>query len=57
VAQVIGCVYIYPAQSDTRVALVQSWVSADRAGLDLPLHDAVADWLATDWPITDVRQV
>jgi hypothetical protein len=50
VAQVIGCVYIYPAQSDTRVALVQSWVSADRAGLDLPLHDAVADWLATDWP-------
>jgi hypothetical protein len=53
--RVIGCVYIYPAQSDTRVAHIQSWVSANRAELDLPLHDAVANWLATDWPFTDVR--
>jgi hypothetical protein len=53
--QVIGCVYIYPAQPDTRVAHVQSWVSASCAELDLPLHDAVASWLASDWPFTDIR--
>jgi hypothetical protein len=29
---------------------VQSWVRADRSGLDVPLADAVARWLATDWP-------
>ncbi len=53
--RVIGCVYIYPSRSDTSVAQVQSWVSADCAELDLPLHDAVANWLATEWPFTDVR--
>ena len=54
-ARVIGCVYIYPSQSDSRVAQVRSWVSADHAELDVPLHDAVASWLATEWPFTDVR--
>ena len=53
--RVIGCVYIYPSRSDSRVAHVQSWVSAECAGLDLAVHDAVANWLATDWPFTDVR--
>ena len=53
--RVIGCVYIYPSRSDTRVACVQSWVSANCAELDLLLHDAVANWLATEWPFTDVR--
>lgn len=53
--EVIGCVYIYPLEPDTRVAHVQSWVSSSRAELDLPLHDAVANWLATDWPFTEVR--
>ena len=53
--RVIGCVYIYPSRSDSRVAQVQSWVSADCADLDLPVHDAVADWLATAWSFTDVR--
>ena len=53
--RIIGCVYIYPSQSDSRVARVRSWVSANCAGLDLPVHDAVADWLATDWPFTDVQ--
>jgi hypothetical protein len=52
---VVGCVYIYPSRSDTRVATVQSWVSANRVELDLPVHDAVANWLATDWPFTDVQ--
>ena len=29
---------------------VQSWVRADRAELDVPLAEAVAAWLETDWP-------
>jgi hypothetical protein len=53
--RVIGCVYIYPSRSDSRVARVQSWVGANCAELDLLVHDAVANWLATDWPFTDVR--
>ena len=53
--RVMGCVYIYPSRSDSRVAQVRSWVSADSAELDLLLHDAVAEWLANEWPFTDVR--
>jgi hypothetical protein len=53
--RVIGCVYIYPWGSETGVAEVQSWVSASRAELDLPLHDAVSEWLAAEWPFTNVR--
>jgi hypothetical protein len=53
--RIIGCVYIYPSRSDSHVAQVRSWVTANSAALDLPVHDAVADWLATDWPITDLR--
>lgn len=47
---VIGCVYLYPSASEEFDVTVQSWVRADRAGLDAPLADAVARWLATDWP-------
>jgi hypothetical protein len=47
---VIGCVYLYPSKSEDWDVTVQSWVSADRADLDVPLADAVAGWLATDWP-------
>lgn len=47
---VIGCVYLYPSRSDDRDVTVHSWVRADRASLDVPLADAVAHWLATDWP-------
>jgi len=46
---VIGCVYLYPAADEHDVE-VQSWVRADRADLDVPLADAVAHWIATDWP-------
>jgi hypothetical protein len=53
--RVIGCVYMYPLKSDPRVARVRSWVSANRAELDLPVRDAVANWLATEWPFTDVQ--
>jgi len=47
---VIGCVYIYPLEGTTDVATVSSWVRADRAELDLPLHRAVTEWLERDWP-------
>ncbi|MDR7251698.1 hypothetical protein J2X46_000670 [Nocardioides sp. BE266] len=49
-AEVIGCVYIYPSKSEGHDAQVRSWVTASRAGLDEPLADAVAAWLAADWP-------
>ena len=51
--RVVGCVYIYPADS-AGVASVRSWVSADRADLDVPLHDAVAFWLTDAWPFEAV---
>ena len=46
---VIGCVYLYPPERDGDVT-VQSWVRADHAELDEPLADAVAAWLADEWP-------
>jgi hypothetical protein len=53
--EVIGCVYMYPARDDDAVVHVRSWVRADRAHLDEPLHDAVSGWLSADWPFTQVR--
>jgi hypothetical protein len=47
---VIGCVYLYPSPSEEWDVTVQSWVRADRSDLDVPLADAIARWLATDWP-------
>lgn len=47
---VIGCVYLYPAETDGHDVSVQSWVRADRAHLDTPLADAVNDWIGADWP-------
>jgi hypothetical protein len=49
-SDVIGCVYIYPSASAEYDVSVHSWVRADRARLDVPLADAVARWLKTDWP-------
>ena len=47
---VIGCVYLYPSPSEEFDVTVQSWVRADKADLDGPLAEAVAHWLASDWP-------
>jgi hypothetical protein len=49
-AQVIGCVYIYPAKDDEHDVDVRSWVRADRAELDRVLHAAVSRWLTDHWP-------
>jgi hypothetical protein len=51
---VIGCVYIYPARTADADASVRSWVRAGSAQLDRPLWQAVAAWLARDWPFTRV---
>jgi hypothetical protein len=62
--RVVGCVYIYPVQYEEGappgeaapgVADVRSWVRADRAELDVPLHAAVSAWLADAWPFAEVR--
>lgn len=53
--EIIGCVYIYPAASGDSMADVRSWVSADRAPLDVVLYEAVSQWLRSAWPFTAVR--
>jgi hypothetical protein len=50
---VIGCVYIYPAEGGG--ALVLSWVRASRAPLDGTLRRAVRAWLADAWPFERVE--
>jgi L-amino acid N-acyltransferase YncA len=51
---VIGCLYIYPDKTGKDEARVQSWVTASRAELDVPLWQAVSDWLADAWPFERV---
>lgn len=52
---VIGCLYIYPADGDEFDASVRSWVTAARAGLDVVVWRDVSAWLAADWPFESVR--
>ena len=47
---VIGCVYVYPAEDGVHDASVQSWVRASHAELDPALRKIVADWLTRVWP-------
>jgi hypothetical protein len=51
--RVIGCVYIDPDERDGH-ASVRSWVRADVAELDVPLRNAVRDWLTESWPVDDI---
>jgi hypothetical protein len=56
--EIIGCVYIYPVASGAAGASeadVRSWVSADRASLDVALYEAVSQWLRSAWPFATVR--
>jgi hypothetical protein len=53
-AEVLGCLYIYPARDAGHDADVRSWVRADLAHLDAPLHAAVCAWLAERWPFERV---
>jgi hypothetical protein len=52
--RIIGCVYIYPSKDADGAADVSSWVRADRADLDVPVHDAVSAWLEDAWPFAAV---
>jgi RimJ/RimL family protein N-acetyltransferase len=47
---VIGCVYLYPANDGEHDVEVQSWVRASRAELDIVLRETVSSWLAEAWP-------
>ncbi|MFD9353770.1 N-acetyltransferase [Streptomyces sp. NPDC060031] len=49
-ADVIGCLYVYPAKDRPERVHVSSWVRADRAHLDAPLYEAVSRWLREAWP-------
>jgi hypothetical protein len=51
---VVGCVYIYPAQDGAHDVHVESWVRASRAELDDPLRRAVDGWLRSEWPFERV---
>jgi hypothetical protein len=51
---VIGCVYIYPDDTEQHDARVRSWVRATRLELDVQLWRAVTAWLADDWPFERV---
>jgi hypothetical protein len=52
--EVIGCVYLKPPHAPGTDVDVLSWVRADRAHLDEPLHRAVLAWLDSAWPFTGV---
>ena len=49
--EVIGCVYFKPTRPPQPGAVaVLSWVTVEHAELDKPLYEAVARWLADNWP-------
>jgi hypothetical protein len=52
--EVIGCLNIYPVREAGGGAVVRSWVRADAAQLDGPLHDVVSRWLNASWPFERV---
>jgi hypothetical protein len=52
--EIIGCAYIYPLADGGPGADVRSWVSADRAALDVVLYEAVSEWLRSAWPFVAV---
>ncbi|WP_371616547.1 N-acetyltransferase [Streptomyces sp. NBC_00454] len=54
-ADVIGCLYIYPAKADPERVHVSSWVRADRAELDKAVYEAVTNWFAEVWPFAPER--
>lgn len=47
---VVGCVYIYPADDGLHDARATSWVTEARADLDPRVRATVKAWLATSWP-------
>jgi len=52
----LGCVYIYPSDSDVFEAQVRLWARFSEAGngLELRLFETVRKWIADQWPFTVV---
>jgi len=48
--EVIGCLYIDPAEGEGHDAEVRSWVTASRAEMDRVVWRSVSAWLAESWP-------
>jgi hypothetical protein len=48
---VVGCVYVYPADDGIHDATVRSWLRESEAAHDEAFRRAIADWLASNaWP-------
>jgi hypothetical protein len=48
---VVGCLYIYPAEDGVHDTSVQSWLRASEAAHEDDFRRAIADWLVSDaWP-------
>jgi hypothetical protein len=53
--KVVGCVYIYPPKDTQGVdAQVRSWVTQEHGNMDLPLTEALREWLRADWPFRTI---
>jgi hypothetical protein len=51
--EVVGCVYVYPADDGVHDARVLSWVRESEAQHDGAFRRGIADWLSSDaWPFT-----
>ena len=48
--EVIGCVYIYPADAEGVDAVVSSWVRQSRAEMDVRVWRSLSAWLTSEWP-------
>ncbi len=53
--EVIGCVYIYPGDSDPSGADVRSWVTQTRSEMDEVVWRSLSVWLQENWPFASVR--
>jgi hypothetical protein len=51
--EVIGCLYIDPAEDGDHDAEVRSWVSASRAEMDPVVWRSVNEWLLECWPFAN----
>ncbi|MFC2123425.1 GNAT family N-acetyltransferase [Bacteroidota bacterium] len=55
-SQVIGCIYIFPAQKGDFDAQINMWVRSSvlDMGYDSILYNTVRQWIKTDWPFDKV---
>ena len=51
---VIGCLYIYPGETDEAPVQVRSWVTEPHATLDIVVWREVSRWIRDEWPFEQV---